>query len=74
MPTKYLLKKTLDNGDIEEKEYKTLKEISNELGIEQHITRKIYYMTEGITNSKKPHHSNRELYDRLKISSIKKSI
>lgn len=74
MPVKYLLKKTLENGDIEEKEYKTLKDISNELGIEQHITRKIYYMTEGITNSQKPHHSNRDLYNKLKISSIKRSI
>jgi hypothetical protein len=42
--------KQTDNGEVE-KEYKTLKEISDELNVEIHIIRKINKLTEGRIDS-----------------------
>lgn len=72
MPLKYILKKETEGG-IVETEYKTLKQISEDLGVELHIIRKINQMTEGRVTSHKPHHTHRDLYNKLQISTIKKT-
>ena len=73
MNNKFRLIKQTENGEVE-KEYKTLKEISDELNVEIHIIRKINKLTEGRIDSIKPHNSHKELYDKLKIYNIKKNI
>ena len=45
MNNKFRLIKKTDNGEVE-KEYKTLKEISDDLNVEIHIIRKINKLTE----------------------------
>ena len=72
MNNKFRLIKQIENGEVE-KEYKTLKEISDELNVEIHIIRKINKLTEGRIDSIKPHNSHKELYDKLKIYNIKKT-
>ena len=72
MNNKVRLIKQTENGEVE-KEYKTLKEISDELNVEIHIIRKINKLTEGRVDSIKPHNSHKELYDKLKIYNIKKT-
>jgi hypothetical protein len=72
MNNKFRLIKQTDNGEVE-KEYKTLKEISDELNVEIHIIRKINKLTEGRVDSIKPHNSHEELYEKLKIYNIKKA-
>jgi hypothetical protein len=72
MNNKFRLIKKTDNGEIE-KEYKTLKEISDDLNVEIHIIRKINKLTEGRIDSIKPHNSHKELYEKLKIYNIKKT-
>ena len=72
MNNKFRLIKQTENGEVE-KEYKTLKEISDELNVEIHIIRKINKLTEGRVDSIKPHNSHKELYDKLKIYNIKKT-
>jgi len=72
MNNKFRLIKKTDNGEVE-KEYKTLKEISDELNVEIHIIRKINKLTEGRIDSIKPHNSHKELYEKLKIYNIKKT-
>jgi len=72
MNNKFRLIKQTDNGEVE-KEYKTLKEISDELNVEIHIIRKINKLTEGRVDSIKPHNSHEELYEKLKIYNIKKT-
>ena len=72
MNNKFRLTKQTENGEVE-KEYKTLKEISDELNVEIHIIRKINKLTEGRVDSIKPHNSHKELYDKLKIYNIKKT-
>jgi len=54
-------------------EYKTLKEISDELNIEIHIIRKINKLTENRAQSIKSHNSHKDLYDKIKIYNIKKT-
>jgi hypothetical protein len=71
MNNKFRLIKKTDNGEVE-KEYKTLKEISDDLNVEIHIIRKINKLTEGRIDSIKPHNSHKELYEKLKIYNIKK--
>ena len=71
MNNKFRLIKQTDNGEVE-KEYKTLKEISIDTGVEIHIIRKINKLTEGRIDSIKPHNSHKELYEKLKIYNIKK--
>ena len=73
MNNKFRLIKQTENGEEVEKEYKTLKEISDELNVEIHIIRKINKLTEGRVDSIKPHNSHKELYDKLKIYNIKKT-
>ena len=73
MNNKFRLIKSIETGEVE-KEYKTLKEISDELNVEIHIIRKINKLTEGRIDSIKPHNSHKELYDKLKIYNIKKHI
>ena len=72
MNNKFRLIKQTDNGEVE-KEYKTLKEISDDLNVEIHIIRKINKLTEGRIDSIKPHNSHKELYEKLKIYNIKKT-
>ena len=72
MNNKFRLIKKTDNGEVE-KEYKTLKEISDDLNVEIHIKRKINKLTEGRIDSIKPHNSHKELYEKLKIYNIKKT-
>ncbi len=72
MNNKFRLIKKTDNGEVE-KEYKTLKEISDDLNVEIHIIRKINKLTEGRIDSIKPHNSHKELYEKLKIHNIKKT-
>jgi hypothetical protein len=72
MNNKFRLIKKTDTGEVE-KEYKTLKEISDDLNVEIHIIRKINKLTEGRIDSIKPHNSHKELYEKLKIYNIKKT-
>jgi hypothetical protein len=72
MNNKFRLIKKTDIGEVE-KEYKTLKEISDDLNVEIHIIRKINKLTEGRIDSIKPHNSHKELYEKLKIYNIKKT-
>jgi hypothetical protein len=72
MNNKFRLIKQTDNGAVEI-EYKTLKDISDDLNVEIHIIRKINKLTEGRIDSIKPHNSHKELYEKLKIYNIKKT-
>ena len=72
MNNKFRLIKSIETGEVE-KEYKTLKEISDELNVEIHIIRIIIKLTEGRIDSIKPQNSHKELYDKLKIYNIKKT-
>ena len=72
MNNKFRLIKQIENGEVE-KEYKTLKEISDELNVEIQIIRKINKLTEGRIDIIKPHNFHKELYDKLKIYNIKKT-
>ncbi len=72
MNNKFRLIKQTDNGAVEI-EYKTLKEISDDLNVEIHIIRKINKLTEGRIDSIKPHNSHKGLYEKLKIYNIKKT-
>ena len=72
MNNKFRLIKQIENGEVQT-DYKTLKEISDDLNVEIHIIRKINKLTEGRANSIKPHNSHKELYDKLKIYNIKKT-
>lgn len=72
MNNKFRLIKQIENGEVQT-DYKTLKEISDDLNVEIHIIRKINKLTEGRVNSIKPHNSHKELYDKLKIYNIKKT-
>ncbi len=73
MNNKFRLIKQTDNGAVEI-EYKTLKEISDDLNDEIHIIRKINQLTEGRIDSIKPHNSHKELYEKLKYIILKKHI
>ncbi len=72
MNNKFRLIKQTDNGAVEI-EYKTLKEISDDLNVKIHIIRIINKLTEGRIDSIKPHNSHKELYEKLKIYNIKKT-
>ncbi len=72
MNNKFTLTMQTENGEIQ-REYKTLKEISDDLNIEIHIIRKINKLTENRTQSHRPHNSHKELYDKIKIYNIKKT-
>jgi hypothetical protein len=71
MNNKYKVVITKD-GVKTEKEYKTLKEISDELNIELHLIRKIYKLSENMILNKRAHFCNKDLYERAKIFNIKK--
>jgi len=71
MNYKYLLVKTVE-GQIVEKEYKTLKEIANDLNVELHIIRKINNLSENAITNERPHRCHKELYEKIKIYNIKK--
>lgn len=72
MNNKFTLIMQTENTPIQ-REYKTLKEISDELNIEIHIIRKINKLTENRVQSIKPHNSHKDLYDKIKIYNIKKT-
>ena len=72
MNNKFTLIMQTENTPIQ-REYKTLKEISDELNIEIHIIRKINKLTENRAQSIKPHNSHKDLYDKIKIYNIKKT-
>ena len=71
MNNKYKLLKFTDEGTIE-KEYKTLKEIADELNVEIHMIRKINKLSENLIKSERPHKCHRELLEKIKIYNIKK--
>lgn len=71
MNFKYKLVKTTEEGESV-KEYKTLKEISDELNVEIHMIRKINKLSENQIKSERPHKCHRELLDKIKIYNIKK--
>lgn len=72
MNNKFKLVKFTNNGNVE-KEFKTLKEISDELNVEIHLIRKINQLTEKRISSIKPHNTHKELYENLKIYNIRKT-
>ena len=71
MNFKYRLVKTTDCETFE-KEYKTLKEISEDLNVEIHMIRKINKLSENLIKSERPHKCHQELFDKVKIYNIKK--
>ena len=71
MNFRYNLVRQTDGGE-EEKQFKTLKEISEELNVELHLIRKINNLTENYIKSERPHKCHRELFDKVKIYNIKK--
>lgn len=73
MTNKYRLVKIQNNEEIT-KEYRTLKEISDGLGIEIHIIRKINHITEGRISHIKPHYIYKDIYETTKIYNITKEI
>ena len=73
MNNKFRLIKQIENGGEVQTDYKTLKEISDDLNVEIHIIRKINKLTENRQISIKPHNSHKDLYDKLKIYNIKKT-
>ena len=72
MNYKYRLVKISEDGQSTEKEYKTLKEISDELNVEIHMIRKINKLSENLIKSERPHNCHKELIEKLKIYNIKK--
>ena len=72
MNLKYKLEMKNDKNQTIIKDYKTLKEISKELNVEIHLIRKINQLTEERCESIKPHHVHKELFDKLKIYTLKK--
>lgn len=73
MNPKYMLVAVQDGVETR-KEYKTLKDISTELGIEVHLIRKINDLTEQRLENIKAHKRHKELYDNYKIYDIKREI
>ena len=71
MNFKYKLVKTLDDGETV-KEYKTLKEIADELNVEIHMIRKINKLSENLITSERPHKCHKDLLEKIKIYNIKK--
>ena len=71
MQFKYKLVKSNDDETIE-KEYKTLKEIAEDINVEIHLIRKINQLTENRTTSFRPHNVHKELFDKVKIYNLKK--
>lgn len=63
------------NGDNTiTKDYKTLKDVAQDLDIEIHLVRKNNKITEGRVESKRPHHIYRDFFDNTKIYNIKKEV
>ena len=56
------------------KEYKTLKEVAQDLDIDLHLVRKNNKITEGRIESKRPHHIYRDFFNKTKIQNIKKEV
>lgn len=71
MNLKYKLVKITESENIE-KEYKTLKEIAEDLNVEIHMVRKINKLSENRIKSERPHKCHQELFDKIKIYNIKK--
>jgi hypothetical protein len=73
MNNKYKLVILSNDGNIErEKDFKTLKEISDDLNVEIHLIRKVNKLTENRAINIKPHNTYKDLYDRVRIYNIKK--
>jgi hypothetical protein len=72
MNLRYKLEMTNDKNQTIIKDYKSLKEISKELNVEVHLIRKINQLTEERCENIKPHHIHKELYDKIKIYTLKK--
>ena len=51
-----------------------LKDVAKDLEIEIHLVRKNNKITEGRTESKRPHHIYRDFFDNTKIYNIKKEV
>ena len=72
MNYKYRLESINQKDQTVIKQYKTLKDISNELNIELHLIRKINQLTEKRCESIKPHIRHHEIYNKIKIYNIVK--
>ena len=70
---KYKLIQT--NGEeVLEKEYKTLKEIAEDLGIGINLVIKNNKISEGRVENKRAHHCHRDFFNNNKIYNIKKTV
>lgn len=56
------------------KEYKKLTDIADEYDIPIHIIRKIVLLSEGRQSNHRAHHRNRDVFESMKITEIKRSI
>jgi hypothetical protein len=74
MNNRYKMIQINETGEEFTKEYKTLKDIADDLEIEIHLIRKINQLTEGRRESVRAHHTNRDMFNNIKIHNIKKSI
>jgi hypothetical protein len=70
MNYKYRLESINQKDQTVIKQYKTLKEIAEELNIELHLIRKINQLTEKRCKSVKPHIRHHEIYEKIKIYNI----
>jgi hypothetical protein len=73
MENKYRLVQIQDDREVI-KEYKTLKQIAEDLDVEIHLIRKINQLTEGRVSNIKPHHTHKELFEKIKIYNVYKTM
>lgn len=73
MEFKYKLTITKD-GIETTKDYKKLTEIADEYDIPIHIIRKVVLLSEGRQDNHKAHHRNRDIFESMKITEIKRKI
>ena len=73
MENKYRLVQIQDDREVI-KEYRTLKEIAEDLQVEIHLIRKINQLTEGRVANIKPHHTHKELFEKIKIYNVYKTM
>jgi secreted PhoX family phosphatase len=74
MNSRYKMIQTNETGEEFTKEYKTLKDIADDLEMEIHLICKINQLTEGRRESVRAHHTNRDMINNIKIHNIKKII
>ncbi len=73
MEFKYKLVITKDGVETT-KEYKKLTDIADEMEIPIHIIRKIVLVSEGRQTNHKAHFRNRDIFESVKITEIKRTI